>query len=65
MTQKELAKNIGIPEVNLSFLLTGKRTVGNRTARKIARYLGRPDWWTFVEMPGPELRKILTLSLSA
>jgi transcriptional regulator with XRE-family HTH domain len=66
MTQKEFAKNIGIPEVNLSLILNDKRAVGVKTAKKIAQYLGRPDWRTFIEMPGQELRQILANnSLSA
>jgi len=60
MTLKEKAQVMKINQGLLSQLLTGKRQIGPRSARKIAAYLGIPDAWPqFYHMPGPELRRIL------
>jgi Helix-turn-helix. len=60
MTLTELSKKTGINRTALSELLNGKRTVGTKTAKKIAIYLQHPDDWRhYLEIPGPVLRQLL------
>ena len=60
MNQSKIAKAADIKPTNLSALLNGKRNVGPATAKKIAKYLGRPDKWrNFVLIGHEELRHIL------
>lgn len=65
MTHEELAKKIGLARTSLTELLNGKRTVGPKTAKRVAAYLNDPDWRRYVEISGPELRQLLLPGLSA
>ena len=59
MSQNRLAENIGFQCGFFSDILNDKRLVGPKVAKRIAAYLGEPDWRKFVHMPGAELKQIL------
>jgi len=59
MTHEKIAHLTNIHRTNLTDLFNSKRMVGPKVAKRIAAYLGEPDWRKFVHMPGAELKQIL------
>ncbi len=64
LTQQKIAERLGMCRSYVSEIFSGSKSVGIKTARKIAAVTGR-DWKRYLDMPGRKIEAEIRAALGA